>query len=88
MFGVVESTFELIVEDIEDPEVQCESVLHREQGLPPHPADWYASSPCGGVFAVCEARRVQCRHEGCWRCVTNCTSRHPYEHIEFTPVKS
>ena len=83
---IVIPDFELIVEDLEEPEIRCESVLHAEQGLPPHAAAWWAGTPCNGLLAVCEARRGQCRREGCWRCVTNCTAIHPFEHIEWTPI--
>ncbi len=62
--------------------VACQSVLHMRQGKPTHEGIWYASSPCGGIIVVCEARRALCRQQGGWRCTTGC--HHLYEHITFT----
>jgi hypothetical protein len=72
-------------------EVQCESVMHNEKGYPTHPANWYATGPCGDVIAVCETRRQQCFGHGGWKCVIGrnggCSAFHPYDHIQFHPVK-
>lgn len=72
-------------------EVQCESVMHAEKGYPTHAANWYSTSPCGDVLAVCETRRRQCFAHGGWKCVPSrsggCSAFHAYDQIQFHPVK-
>lgn len=86
MDAIVDIDLHEWVDELEVP--CCESTLHVvEWRLPPHEAHWYASAPCMSLVAVCDDRRRKCRRDGAWRCISGCSAEHPYEHIEWTPVR-
>lgn len=79
-----------LILDLEpDEPIMCESYHHNvEQGLPPHPAHWYASCVCGSpVLAICEGRRHLAYISDGWRCTPQgCGKYHPYDDINFSPI--
>lgn len=80
----IEYDLELLILEVEDHEVACESHAPFCVAQGGHRADWYALSPCGSVAALCERRRVLMRNVGTWRCGAH---RERYEDIEWTPIK-
>ena len=90
MLDVLEQVdFVLLEEELHD--VTCESTYERENNVPEHPANWYATAPCQDVIAVCERRRANCRRDCGWWCSSDggagCNAYHPYENLEWRRIK-